>query len=139
MGKVEICGLDTATLPKINSKECDELILKIKDGDESAKDLFLRANMRLVLSCVGRFSKSQESADDLFQVGMVGLLKSLQNFDVNLGVRFSTYAVPMIIGETCNPRQNDDKSVKKHARRCLSRVESKRRTLKTQRKRPEYD
>lgn len=99
MGKVEICGLDTATLPKINSKECDELILKIKDGDESAKDLFLRANMRLVLSCVGRFSKSQESADDLFQVGMVGLLKSLQNFDVNLGVRFSTYAVPMIIGE----------------------------------------
>ena len=66
MGKVEICGLDTATLPKINSKECDELILKIKDGNESAKDLFLRANMRLVLSCVGRFSKSQESADDLF-------------------------------------------------------------------------
>lgn len=99
MGKVEICGLDTATLPKINSKECDELILKIKDGDEDAKDLFLRANMRLVLSCVGRFSKSQESADDLFQVGMVGLLKSLENFDIGLGVRFSTYAVPMIIGE----------------------------------------
>ena len=99
MGKVEICGLDTATLPKISAKECDELIVKIQNGDSDAKELFLRANMRLVLSCVGRFSKSQESADDLFQVGMVGLLKSLENFDVNLDVRFSTYAVPMIIGE----------------------------------------
>ena len=99
MGKVEICGLDTATLPKISAKECDELIVKIQNGDSDAKELFLLANMRLVLSCVGRFSKSQESADDLFQVGMVGLLKSLQNFDASLGVRFSTYAVPMIIGE----------------------------------------
>lgn len=99
MGKVQICGIDTATLPKISAKECDELLLKIKNGDGEARDLFLRANMRLVLSCVGRFSKSSESADDLFQVGMVGLLKSLDNFDVNLDVRFSTYAVPMIIGE----------------------------------------
>ena len=99
MGKVQICGIDTATLPKISAKECDELLLKIKRGDGEARDLFLRANMRLVLSCVGRFSKSSESADDLFQVGMVGLLKALDNFDVNLDVRFSTYAVPMIIGE----------------------------------------
>lgn len=99
MGKVQICGIDTSTLPKISAKECDELLLKIKNGDKDARDLFLRANMRLVLSCVGRFSKSAESADDLFQVGMVGLLKSLENFDVNLDVRFSTYAVPMIIGE----------------------------------------
>ena len=86
MGKVQICGIDTATLPKISAKECDELLLKIKRGDGEARDLFLRANMRLVLSCVGRFSKSSESA-------------ALDNFDVNLDVRFSTYAVPMIIGE----------------------------------------
>lgn len=99
MGRVSICGIDTAQLPKINSAECDELLKRIKAGDSEARDLFLRANMRLVLSCVGRFSKSSESPDDLFQVGMVGLLKALDNFDVNLNVRFSTYAVPMIIGE----------------------------------------
>lgn len=99
MGRVEICGIDTATLPKINCTECDELLKRIKNGDSEARDLFLKANMRLVLSCVGRFSKAGESADDLFQVGMVGLLKALENFDINLNVRFSTYAVPMIIGE----------------------------------------
>lgn len=99
MGRVTICGIDTSALPKLNSKECDSLLVKIKNGDEEARDLFLRANMRLVLSCVGRFSKSQESADDLFQVGMVGLLKALENFDISLNVRFSTYAVPMILGE----------------------------------------
>ncbi len=99
MGRVQVCGIDTATLPKINCVECDELLKRIKEGDSSARELFLMANMRLVLSCVGRFSKSGESADDLFQVGMVGLLKALENFDVNLNVRFSTYAVPMIIGE----------------------------------------
>ncbi len=99
MGRVTICGIDTSTLPKLNSKECDELLKRIKAGDREARDLFLRANMRLVLSCVGRFSKSQESADDLFQVGMVGLLKALENFDITLDVRFSTYAVPMILGE----------------------------------------
>lgn len=96
MGRVEICGIDTSSLPKIDCKECDELLRRIKSGDKSARDLFLRANMRLVLSCVGRFSKSGESADDLFQVGMVGLLKALENFDINLNVRFSTYAVPMV-------------------------------------------
>ncbi len=99
MGRVTICGIDTATLPKLDSAKCDELLAKIKAGDSEARDLFLRANMRLVLSCVGRFSKSRESADDLFQVGMVGLLKALENFDVSLDVRFSTYAVPMILGE----------------------------------------
>ncbi|MBD5092616.1 MAG: sigma-70 family RNA polymerase sigma factor [Clostridiales bacterium] len=99
MGRVTICGIDTSTLPKLNSKQCDELLKKIKGGDKEARDLFLRANMRLVLSCVGRFSKSQEDADDLFQVGMVGLLKALENFDITLDVRFSTYAVPMILGE----------------------------------------
>lgn len=99
MNRVTICGLDTSTLPKLNAKQCDELILKIQNGDEAAKEVFLRANMRLVLSVVGRFSKAGESADDLFQVGMVGMLKALNNFDTSLNVRFSTYAVPMIIGE----------------------------------------
>ncbi len=99
MGRVTICGIDTSTLPKLNCRQCDELLVKIKSGDKEARDLFLRANMRLVLSCVGRFSKSQEDADDLFQVGMVGLLKALDNFDTTLDVRFSTYAVPMILGE----------------------------------------
>lgn len=99
MGRVTICGIDTSMLPKLNCRECDELLKKIKNGDSDARDLFLRANMRLVLSCVGRFSKSQENADDLFQVGMVGLLKALENFDITLNVRFSTYAVPMILGE----------------------------------------
>lgn len=99
MGRVNICGIDTSLLPKLSGKECDALILKIKAGDTEARDLFLRANMRLVLSIVGRFSKSNESSDDLFQVGMIGLLKALDNFDATLDVRFSTYAVPMIIGE----------------------------------------
>ncbi len=99
MGRVTICGIDTSTLPKLNCRECDELLVRIKAGDKEARELFLRANMRLVLSCVGRFSKSQESSDDLFQVGMVGLLKALENFDISLNVRFSTYAVPMILGE----------------------------------------
>jgi len=99
LGRVTICGLDTSALPKLNAKQCDELLVRIKAGDMEARDLFLRANMRLVLSCVGRFSKSSESADDLFQVGMVGLLKALENFDTTLEVRFSTYAVPMILGE----------------------------------------
>ena len=99
MSKVTISGIDTSMLPKLTAKECDELLVKIKQGDGVARDLFLRANMRLVLSMVGRFSRTSESADDLFQVGMVGLLKSLDNFDISQGVKFSTYAVPMILGE----------------------------------------
>lgn len=99
MNRVTICGIDTSALPKLTAKQSDELIEKIRQGDSDAKELFLRANMRLVLSVVGRFSKAAESADDLFQVGMVGMLKALKNFDTTLGVRFSTYAVPMIIGE----------------------------------------
>ena len=99
MHKVTICGIDTSTLPKLTAKESDELLSRIAEGDGEAKERFLRANMRLVLSVVGRFSASQESADDLFQAGMVGMLKALNNFDRTLGMRFSTYAVPMIIGE----------------------------------------
>lgn len=99
MHKVTICGIDTSTLPRLTAARSDELLALIEKGDAAAKELFLRANMRLVLSVVGRFSASQESADDLFQAGMVGMMKALNNFDRTLGMRFSTYAVPMIIGE----------------------------------------
>ncbi|MBE5746343.1 MAG: RNA polymerase sporulation sigma factor SigG [Clostridiales bacterium] len=97
--KVEICGLDTSKLPKLKNSEMDELMLKIKQGDENAKELFVRANLRLVLSVVHRFGMRKESPDDLFQVGVIGLIKAINNFDTTLNVRFSTYAVPMIIGE----------------------------------------
>lgn len=99
MSKVYVCGLDTSTLPKLTKNESEELLKLAVNGDEDARERFVLANMRLVLSVVGRFSRSREDADDLFQVGMVGLLKALNNFDISLGVCFSTYAVPMIIGE----------------------------------------
>jgi len=97
--KVEICGLDTASLPKLKNSEMDELMIKIKQGDEAARELFIQANLRLVLSVVHRFGGRKESPDDLFQVGTIGLIKAINNFDTTLNVRFSTYAVPMIIGE----------------------------------------
>ena len=99
MHKVTICGIDTSTLPRLTAARSEELLALIEKGDAAAKELFLRANMLLVLSVVGRFSASQENADDLFQAGMVGMMKALNNFDRSLGMRFSTYAVPMIIGE----------------------------------------
>ncbi|HRU84124.1 MAG TPA: SigB/SigF/SigG family RNA polymerase sigma factor [Eubacteriales bacterium] len=99
MNKVEITGVNTSELPKLSAKECENLIHKIKEGDEDARELFIKANMRLVLSIVGRFKNSDENPDDLFQVGCVGLMKAIANFDTTLEVRFSTYAVPMIIGE----------------------------------------
>ena len=97
--KVEICGLNTATLPKLKNSEMDILMIKIKQGDEDARNLFIQANLRLVLSVVHRFGSRKESPDDLFQVGTIGLIKAINNFDTTLNVRFSTYAVPMIIGE----------------------------------------
>ena len=97
--KVVICGIDTSTLPKC-TKEHSELLLKqIKQGNTAAQDEFVMYNIRLVLSIIQRFNVKSDVADDIFQVGMIGLLKSIDNFDINLGVRFSTYAVPMIIGE----------------------------------------
>ena len=99
MSKVTVCGVDTGSLPRLTAAESNELLIRIENGDAEAKELFVRANMRLVLSVVGRFSASRESADDLFQAGMVGLMKSISGFDRSYGMRFSTYAVPMIIGE----------------------------------------
>ena len=97
--KVVICGVDTSALKKLTRAESDELLLKIKEGDEKAREEFTTANVRLVLSLIKRFDKSKVSADDLFQAGMIGLIKSVDNFDLSVGVRFSTYAVPMIVGE----------------------------------------
>ena len=99
LNKVEICGLDTSKLPKITQSESRELLGRIKAGDTAAREEFIGANLRLVLSIIQRFSGRGEQMDDLFQVGCIGLIKAIDNFDINLQVRFSTYAVPMIIGE----------------------------------------
>lgn len=97
--RVVISGVNTSLLPKLKNAEIVELMKKVKAGDEFAREQFVVANLRLVLSVVQRFSGQSEKADDMFQVGCVGLLKAIDNFDENLGVKFSTYAVPMIIGE----------------------------------------
>ena len=97
--KVVICGIDTSMLPKCNQEKLTELMQKIKNGDKEARDEFVIYNMRLVLSIVQRFSAGKNNADDIFQVGIIGLIKSIDNFDLSVGVKFSTYAVPMIIGE----------------------------------------
>lgn len=100
MDKVNICGLNTRQLPKISAKECTELIKRMREGDKTAKDKLVTSNMRLVLSLIKRFTgTTQVEADDLFQAGTIGLIKAVDNFDLSVGVRFSTYAVPMILGE----------------------------------------
>ncbi len=99
MQKVEICGVDTAGLPKLSNKENEELMVKIKQGDKQAREKFIVGNMRLVLSLVKRFRIKNLGADDVFQAGCVGLIKAIDGFDIGVGVKFSTYAVPMIVGE----------------------------------------
>jgi RNA polymerase sporulation-specific sigma factor len=98
-GKVKICGVDTSKLPRLKQKEAVLLMEKIKQGDEEAKERFIYSNLRLVLSVVQRFLGRSETPDDLFQVGTIGLIKAVKNFDLSHNVKFSTYAVPMIIGE----------------------------------------
>ena len=99
MQKVEICGVDTSGLPRLSAKENDELMKKIKDGDKQAREKFIVGNMRLVLSLIKRFRIKNLGADDVFQAGCVGLIKAIDGFDLSVGVKFSTYAVPMIVGE----------------------------------------
>ncbi len=99
MRKVEICGIDTSKLIRLTQKESEELLLRIKEGDSEAREIFTMSNVRLVLSIIKRFPQAKVSSEDMFQAGMIGLIKSIDNFDVSFGVRFSTYAVPMIIGE----------------------------------------
>ena len=97
--KVEICGIDTSKLKVLSEKEKNELLIKVKNGNKSARENLINGNLKLVLSVIQRFSTRGENLDDLFQVGCIGLIKAIDNFDVTLGLRFSTYAVPMIIGE----------------------------------------
>ena len=97
--KVDICGVNTSKLPVLKEEEKEELFKKIKAGDQDARDQYIRGNLRLVLSVIKRFHNHNENADDLFQIGCIGLMKSIDNFDPTMGVKFSTYAVPMIIGE----------------------------------------
>lgn len=97
--KVEICGVNTSKLPVLKEKEMKELLFKIQNGEYKLRDKFIEGNLRLVLSVIKHFNNRGENVDDLFQVGCIGLMKSIDNFDLSLNVRFSTYAVPMIIGE----------------------------------------
>ena len=99
LNKVEICGVDTSKLPILKEEEKKALFERIKAGDKEAKEEYIKGNLRLVLSVIRRFSNSNENADDLFQIGCVGLIKAINNFNTELDVKFSTYAVPMIIGE----------------------------------------
>lgn len=99
LNKVEICGVNTSRLPVLTNEEKDALFVRIRQGDERARELFIKGNLRLVLSVIRRFSSANENVDDLFQIGCIGLIKAIDNFNTELGVRFSTYAVPMIIGE----------------------------------------
>ncbi|SCH15257.1 MULTISPECIES: RNA polymerase sporulation sigma factor SigG [unclassified Romboutsia] len=99
INKVEICGVNTSELPVLKNNQMTELLVKIKNGDEEARQQFVRGNLRLVLSVIQKFNNRGENIDDLFQIGCIGLIKAIDNFDLSQNVRFSTYAVPMIIGE----------------------------------------
>ncbi|MCI5970950.1 MAG: RNA polymerase sporulation sigma factor SigG [Clostridia bacterium] len=99
INKVEICGVNTSKLPILTNDEKTKLLERIKNGDTGAREEFVKGNLRLVLSVIQRFNNRGENVDDLFQVGCIGLIKALDNFDTTLNVKFSTYAVPMIIGE----------------------------------------
>ena len=97
--KVEICGVNTAKLPVLKDEEKEALFQRIHAGDEAARQTYIEGNLRLVLSVIKRFHNHNENVDDLFQIGCIGLMKAIDNFDVTVGVKFSTYAVPMIVGE----------------------------------------
>ena len=110
-GKVEICGVNTAKLPLLKAADKEALFAKIREGDTAARETYIEGNLRLVLSVIKRFSGSAENVDDLFQIGCIGLIKALDNFDQTLDVKFSTYAVPMIIGE-CRRYMRDNNTIR---------------------------
>lgn len=97
--KVEICGVNTSKLPLLGADEKEELFKRIKEGDKEARERYIKGNLRLVLSVIQRFSGNNENIDDLFQIGCIGLMKAIDNFNPDMMVKFSTYAVPMIVGE----------------------------------------
>ncbi|QAA33730.1 RNA polymerase sporulation sigma factor SigG [Clostridium manihotivorum] len=99
INKVEICGVNTSKLPVLREKEMKALLIQMKEGQKGAREKFINGNLRLVLSVIQRFNNRGENVDDLFQVGCIGLMKAIDNFDLSQNVKFSTYAVPMIIGE----------------------------------------
>ena len=109
--RVTICGVNTKDLPLLSAKDKRELLVKVKEGNTEAREEFIKGNLRLVLSIVGRFSNSNENMDDLFQIGCIGLIKAIDNFDLGQGVQFSTYAVPMILGE-CRRYLRDNNSIR---------------------------
>ena len=134
INRVEICGVDTAKLPVLREKEKTELLKRIKSGDISARDELINGNLRLVLSVVQRFASRGENLDDLFQIGCIGLIKAIDNFDINQNVKFSTYAVPMIIGEIRRYlRDNNAIRVSRSLRDTANRAFQIRNALATQR------
>lgn len=108
MGKVVVCGINTSLLPKLNSRETEELLQKVLSGDKNAREQFIVANFRLVLAVIKKFNHTKVSLDDLFQAGSIGLIKAIDNFDIKFNVKFSTYAVPMIIGEVKRILRNNN-------------------------------
>ena len=111
LNKVVICGVNTAKLPLLTNEEKNELFIQVEQGNKMARERLVEGNLRLVLSVIQRFSASSENADDLFQVGCIGLMKAIDNFDRSLNVKFSTYAVPMIIGE-CKRYLRDNNAIR---------------------------
>ena len=133
LNKVEICGVNTSTLPVLDQEEKVELFKRIKAGDEEARELYIKGNLRLVLSVIRRFQNSSENPDDLFQIGCIGLIKAIDNFDTTLQVKFSTYAVPMIIGEIRRfLRDNNALRVSRSLRDTAYRAMQSRETLEKQ-------
>ena len=131
--KVEICGVNTSGLPVLSAKKTDELLKKSAAGDKQARDELIRGNLRLVLSVVQRFAQRGENLDDLFQVGCIGLIKAIDNFDPAQPVRFSTYGVPMIIGEIRRfLRDNNALRVSRSLRDTAYRAMQARETLEKQ-------
>lgn len=134
--KVEICGINTKDLPYLSSTESKALLLRMKEGDIEARETFIKGNLRLVLSIVGRFSQCGENLDDLFQIGCIGMIKAMDNFNLALNVQFSTYAVPMIIGEIKrflrdNSTIRISRSIKDNAYKAISaKEELMKKTLK---------
>ena len=115
MQKVVICGVDTSGLPRLTSKENEELMLRLKAGDEAAREKFIVGNMRLVLSLVKRFWSKNANADDVFQAGCVGLIKAIDNFNTDFNVKFSTYAVPMILVREGIEERDEEATIEKIA------------------------
>ena len=131
--KVEICGVNTSKLPLLSNEEKEELFRRILKGDREAREQYIKGNLRLVLSVIQRFSGSRENVDDLFQIGCIGLIKAIDNFDITQNVRFSTYAVPMILGEVKRYlRDNNSIRVSRSLRDTAYKAMQARETLEKQ-------